>query len=150
VQGEIVQCLERDVGDFVVYRADRVFAYQLGVVVDDAEQGITDVVRGADLLLSTPRQIHLQRLLGTPTPRYLHLPVAVNAAGQKLSKQTLALAVEADAAVPLLSAALDFLGQTSDPAMRRLPLPAFWRAAIGHWHSARIPRVRERPAPAWS
>ena len=82
------QSLERDVGDFVLERADGQFAYQLAVVVDDAAQGITDVVRGADLLDSTPRQIHLQRLLGYATPRYLHVPAAVNAAGEKLSKQT--------------------------------------------------------------
>jgi glutamyl-Q tRNA(Asp) synthetase len=134
----------------VVYRSDRVFAYQLAVVVDDAEQGITDVVRGADLLLSTPRQIHLQRMLDLPTPRYMHLPVAVNASGQKLSKQTLALAVEADAAIPMLSAALEFLGQPVEASMRRLPLRAFWCAAIGQWNPARIPRDREKAAPASS
>jgi glutamyl-Q tRNA(Asp) synthetase len=150
VQGRIVQCVEREIGDFVVYRADRVFAYQLAVVVDDAEQGITDVVRGADLLLSTPRQIHLQRLLNLPTPRYAHLPVVVNAAGQKLSKQTLALAVEADAAVPVLASALAFLGQAPDASMRRLPLRAFWGAALAQWRTAAIPRARERFAPAGS
>ena len=96
VQGEVSQCLERDIGDFVVQRADGLYAYQLAVVVDDAEQEITDVVRGADLLDSTTRQIHLQRLLGSATPRYLHLPVATNAAGEKLSKQT--QATEAGAA----------------------------------------------------
>jgi glutamyl-Q tRNA(Asp) synthetase len=88
VQGRQAQVLERDVGDFVLERVDGQFAYQLAVVVDDAAQGITDVVRGADLLDSTPRQIHLQRLLGYATPRYLHVPAAVNAAGEKLSKQT--------------------------------------------------------------
>ena len=93
VQGRQAQVLERDVGDFVLERADGQFAYQLAVVVDDAVQGITDVVRGADLLDSTPRQIYLQQLLGYPTPRYLHVPAAVNAAGEKLSKQTGACAV---------------------------------------------------------
>jgi glutamyl-Q tRNA(Asp) synthetase len=148
VQGRIVQHLEHEIGDFVLYRADRVFAYHLAVVVDDAEQGITDVVRGADLLLSTPRQIYLQRLLDLPTPCYAHLPVAVNASGQKLSKQTLARAVAADAAVALLATALEFLGQPVDAAMRRLPLRAFWRAAMRAWNPAHVPRVRERPAPA--
>jgi glutamyl-Q tRNA(Asp) synthetase len=88
IQGTQTQTLDTDLGDFVLERADGQFTYQLAVVVDDATQGITDVVRGADLLDSTPRQICLQRLLGYPTPRYLHVPAAVNAAGEKLSKQT--------------------------------------------------------------
>ena len=109
VQGHHAQVLERDIGDFVLYRADGLFAYQLAVVVDDGEQGITDVVRGADLLDSTPRQIHLQRLLELPTPRYLHVPVAVDASGEKLSKQTGAQPVEASMAT--IRRALRFLGQ---------------------------------------
>ena len=109
VQGQCDQVLERDIGDFVLYRADGLFAYQLAVVVDDAAQGITDVVRGADLLDSTPRQIYLQRLLGLPTPRYLHVPVALDAAGEKLSKQSAAAPIEADAHA--LRQALRFLGQ---------------------------------------
>ena len=109
VQGRCEQLLERDVGDFVLYRADGQFAYQLAVVVDDAEQGVTDVVRGADLLDSTPRQIYLQRLLGYTTPRYLHVPVALNASGEKLSKQTAAAPIEADRHA--LGRALRFLGQ---------------------------------------
>jgi glutamyl-Q tRNA(Asp) synthetase len=88
--GHNCQHLETEVGDFVVKRADGLFAYQLAVVVDDAEQGITHVVRGADLLDSTPRQIHLQHLLGYSSLSYLHLPVVLNEQGQKLSKQTLA------------------------------------------------------------
>src|SRR5919198_1313791 len=109
VQGRHEQALSRDIGDFVLYRADGLFAYQLAVVVDDAAQGITDVVRGADLLDSTPRQIYLQRLLGLPTPRYLHVPVALDAAGEKLSKQSAAAPIEADAHA--LRQALRFLGQ---------------------------------------
>jgi len=109
LQGRHAQVLERDIGDFVLYRADGLFAYQLAVVVDDAAQGITDVVRGADLLDSTPRQIYLQRLLGLPTPRYLHVPVAVNAGGEKLSKQSGAPPVEASMAT--IRRALRFLGQ---------------------------------------
>src|SRR5205085_1649167 len=111
IQGEVVHDLAKDIGDFVLYRADGIYAYQLAVVVDDAEQSITHVVRGADLLDSTPRQIYLQHLLAYPTPHYAHLPVAVNAAGQKLSKQTLAPPVDAARGATALTAALRFLGQ---------------------------------------
>lgn len=117
LQGEHCQNLEADIGDFVIRRADNLFAYQLAVVVDDHEQGITHVVRGADLLASTPRQIHLQRLLGYATPAYLHLPVAVNEAGQKLSKQTLAAPLNAREAAPALVQALRFLGQKPEAAL---------------------------------
>ena len=96
--------------DFTVLRADGIFAYQLAVVVDDEWQEITDVVRGADLLDSTPRQIHLQKLLGYRTPRYAHVPVVTNEKGEKLSKQTLAPALDLDAAPELLTRALLFLG----------------------------------------
>jgi glutamyl-Q tRNA(Asp) synthetase len=102
-------------GNFTVLRADGIFAYQLAVVVDDEFQGVTDVVRGADLLESTPRQIHLQKLLGYRTPRYRHVPVAVNEQGEKLSKQTLAPALKATRASELLSNALNFLGFTDVP-----------------------------------
>jgi hypothetical protein len=111
VQGHVEEDLAADVGDFVLLRADGLFAYQLAVVVDDAEAGVTEVVRGADLLDSTARQIVLQRLLGYPTPAYAHLPVASNAAGEKLSKQTLARAVESAEPAGVLVDALDFLGQ---------------------------------------
>src|SRR5687767_2161303 len=119
VQGRIEHDLEREFGDFVLYRADDVYAYQLAVVVDDAEQGITDVVRGADLLGSTPRQIHLQKLLGLGEPRYAHLPVAVNAAGEKLSKQTFAASLDASRPLPALVAALSFLGQEPPAELAR-------------------------------
>jgi glutamyl-Q tRNA(Asp) synthetase len=101
-----------DVGDFVLLRADGYFAYQLAVVVDDAAQGITDVVRGADLLDSTPRQIHLQSLLGYPTPRYQHVPLVLAADGQKLSKQTGATALALPRTSQLLADAFRFLGHT--------------------------------------
>ncbi len=111
LQGHITQHLENEIGDFVVKRADGFFAYQLAVVVDDAFQGITHIVRGADLLHSTPRQIHLQLLLGLPTPRYMHLPVALNTQGEKLSKQTLAAPIGTDNVVATLMSVLRFLQQ---------------------------------------
>ena len=104
------QNLREDVGDFVVLRTEGWFAYQLAVVVDDAEQEITEVVRGADLLDSTPRQIFLQRLLGLPTPGYLHLPLILGVDRRKLSKQDRARPVDRRDPVPALKYALDFLG----------------------------------------
>lgn len=114
VQGGVRHVLADDVGDFVLQRADGLCAYQLAVVVDDAAQGVTDVVRGADLLDSTPRQIFLQRLLGLPTPRYLHLPVATDARGVKLSKQTGAPPIDRARPGAALAGALRFLGQRVD------------------------------------
>jgi glutamyl-Q tRNA(Asp) synthetase len=104
------QDVASEVGDFVILRADGLFAYQLAVVVDDADQGITDIVRGADLLDSTPRQIALQSLLGYPQPRYLHTPLATNAAGEKLSKQTGAPPLDERGTATDLRASLEFLG----------------------------------------
>ena len=147
VQGPLRQDLAAEVGDFVLLRADGLYAYQLAVVVDDGEQGITDVVRGADLLDSTPRQIYLQRLLGLPTPRYLHLPAAVNAAGEKLSKQTLAPPVDARDPVPVLARVMVFLGQAPPAQLGRASLAEFWHWALAHWDARRIPRRRSLPAP---
>jgi glutamyl-Q tRNA(Asp) synthetase len=109
--GTVSQRIGEDIEDFVVKRRDGLIAYQLAVVVDDALQGVTDVVRGADLLWSTPRQILLQRALGYPTPSYLHFPVVTNAVGEKLSKQTGAEPIETARGVELLQHALAFLGQ---------------------------------------
>lgn len=147
IQGHIVSDLASKVGDFVLLRADGLFAYQLAVVVDDAEAGITDVVRGADLLASTPQQIYLQRRLGLDTPRYLHLPAAVNAAGEKLSKQTLAAPVDARNPVPVLAQVMDFLDQAPPAQLRRATLTEFWGWALSHWDTQRIPRQRSRLAP---
>ncbi len=148
VQGTTSQNLLREVGDFVVRRADGLFAYQLAVVVDDAEQGITDVVRGADLLASTPRQIFLQRLLGFETPRYAHLPAAVNASGEKLSKQTLARPLDAARAPALITAALELLGQHPPDALRRADLREVWSWSLARWNLDQVPGQRTLPAPA--
>ena len=148
LQGGLAQCLEHDVGDFVLRRADGLFAYQLAVVVDDAVQGITDIVRGADLLASTPRQIWLQQCLGYPQPRYAHLPVAANAAGEKLSKQTLAPALEAGCAAAELVRALSFLGQPVPAELGRARPADVWAWAWENWCFAAIPRQRSISLPA--
>lgn len=128
--GQTVERLDETVGDFVLRRSDGLWAYQLAVVVDDAWQGVTDVVRGADLRDSTARQLWLQRLLGLPTPRYLHVPVRVDAGGNKLSKQTGAAPIDAHDGVAALNAALGFLGlgevAATDPA-------GFWPEAVARW-----------------
>lgn len=128
--GDISQHLAAEVGDFVLKRADGFWAYQLAVVTDDAEQGITDVVRGADLLDSTPRQIYLQRLLQMPTPRYLHVPVVVNEENEKLSKQTGAQALDLQQPLRELEWAARFLDlrlEASDSITR------FWERATAAW-----------------
>ncbi|MFN3325600.1 MAG: tRNA glutamyl-Q(34) synthetase GluQRS [Bryobacteraceae bacterium] len=147
LQGRQWQNLAEEVGDFVVLRADGLFAYQLAVVVDDAAQGITDVVRGADLLDSTPRQIRLLRLLGFEIPRYLHVPVALNREGQKLSKQTLALAVDPAAAGSQLAAAMTFLGQDPPAGLERAGAKEILRWATEAWDARKIPAVQAMPAP---
>jgi glutamyl-Q tRNA(Asp) synthetase len=146
LQGSQRQDLATDVGDFIVRRSDGVTAYQLAVVVDDAAQGISDVVRGADLLLSTPRQVFLQRLLGLPEPRYLHLPVAVNARGEKLSKQTGARALTGPP-LPALEAAWQFLRQP-EPAATLRDVAGFLAYAEAAWSPARLPCVEALPCPA--
>ena len=140
LQGRVLQHLESDVGDFVLRRADGLFAYQLAVAVDDEFQVISDVVRGADLLASTPRQIWLQRCLGYATPRYAHLPVASNAASEKLSKQTLAPALDVGQAGPTLVRALNFLGQGVPAELSAAPPAEVWTWALAHWSFAAIPR----------
>ncbi|MFT3898464.1 MAG: tRNA glutamyl-Q(34) synthetase GluQRS [Thermomonas sp.] len=140
VHGRIVQRVDREVGDFVLRRADGPWAYQLAVVVDDAAQGITDIVRGADLLDSTPRQVLLQRALGLPTPRYLHLPLVVDGQGRKLSKSLASLPVDAADPVPGLRAAWKALGQRGDVLSGIASRDALLAAATGAFDPARIPR----------
>jgi glutamyl-Q tRNA(Asp) synthetase len=147
LQGRIACRLEEEYGDFVLYRADHVYAYQLAVVVDDAEQGITDVVRGADLLGSTPRQLYLQQLLGLSQPRYMHLPVAVDERGEKLSKQTFAAPIDAARPLPALVAALAFLGQQPPRELAQSSVKSFWEWSIENWKPDRVPRSGTIRAP---
>ena len=146
IQGRITQNLAKDIGDFILKRADGCYAYQLAVVVDDAEQSISHVVRGADLLNSTPRQIYLQQCLALQTPVYMHLPVATNQQGEKLSKQTLAQALDNSQPVQQLWQALDFLGQEPPAELGKTSLHELWSWALANWQMAKIPHARSVPA----
>jgi glutamyl-Q tRNA(Asp) synthetase len=143
IQGYNEQHLLREVGDYVIFRKEDLPAYQLAVVVDDAAQGVTHIVRGSDLLDSTPRQIFLQRCLQLPQPRYAHIPVIANAFGQKLSKQTHANALDNCRAGENLRCALEFLRQPPPPADIPAEPMAILNWAIAHWDSARIPSQRQ-------
>jgi glutamyl-Q tRNA(Asp) synthetase len=142
VQGEFQQDLGREVGDFVIRRRDGFFAYQLAVVIDDAWQGVTDIVRGADLLDSTPRQLYLQELLGMPPPRYLHVPLITQPDGNKLGKSYRSPPLAADQAIPLLLRALRALGQPVSRDLAYGTPQEVLKWAIEHWDVAAIPRVR--------
>jgi glutamyl-Q tRNA(Asp) synthetase len=147
LQGQMQQRLGQAVGDFILRRAGGLFAYQLAVVVDDAEQEITHVVRGADLLDSTPRQVYLQQLLEYPTPDYLHLPMAVDVRQDKLSKQTFAPAIDAQQCTATLCQALTFLGQPLPDAASEASPAGLLRWAVAHWDRAALPAQRMRDAP---
>ena len=137
LQGHYAQQLQRDIGDFVLLRADGFWAYQLAVVVDDIAQGINDIVRGADLLVSTPRQLWLRQCLAGPAVTHCHLPLMVNAAGEKLSKQTLAPAISPQAAAGELRLALQRLGHL--PPVELQSLTELWQWAFATWSLARVP-----------
>ncbi|MBK5932080.1 tRNA glutamyl-Q(34) synthetase GluQRS [Halochromatium salexigens] len=143
IQGHILQHLAQDVGDVVLRRADGFFAYQLAVVVDDAEQGIHQVVRGADLLASTPRQVYLQRCLGLPQPAYAHLPLVLGEDGRKLSKSLAAAPVDPRNPLPALERAWCLLGQTPLDATPS-DVDDFWRQAIPGWDLGRVPKDPHR------
>jgi len=140
IQGSFEQQVDTEAGDFVLRRADGFWAYQLAVVVDDAAQAISDVVRGADLLDSTPRQILLQRALDLPTPRYAHLPLVVDADGRKLSKSSAALPVDSADPLPSLRAAWAVLGQPSGAVAVASSLDAFLGASVEAFDPTLIPR----------
>lgn len=149
IQGWQAQDVAREVGDFVLRRSEGLWAYQLAVVVDDADQGITEIVRGADLLDSTPRQILLQRALGLPTPAYAHIPVLLGDDGQKLSKQTHALPVDLDAPMPALRHALHLLGIPVARLREGGTPQALLAAAAGHFDLSRIARTPALPPASW-
>ena len=139
LQGACRQDLAREVGDFPLRRRDGLYAYQLAVVVDDARQGITEVVRGSDLLTSTPRQIYLQQCLRLPALEYRHLPVALDGSGAKLSKQTGAAPLDHRNPVPWLWQVLRFLRQFPPPALQKASLTTLWEWALEHWMAQNIP-----------
>ena len=139
VVGHYAQNLAHDIGDFVLLRADGFWAYQLAVVADDAAQGITHIVRGQDLLVSTPRQLWLQRALDAPEPHYAHLPLLVNGAGQKWSKQTLAPALDLGAREALLRQVMAYLKLPAAPEVGRAQDLLAW--GVRHWDMAKGPKA---------
>ena len=146
LQGCISQSVENEIGDFTVLRADGIFTYQIAVVVDDAFQGITHIVRGADLLLSTPRQIYLQRLLNLSTPAYGHLPIAIHASGEKLSKQTLAPLADLSNPAAMVLRVLAFLEQNPPPELAGYDLDSVWQWATAHWDIRILEGIKTRLA----
>ncbi len=145
IQGQFMQRLEHDVGDFVIRRKDGLFAYQLAVVVDDAFQGITDVVRGIDLLDSTPRQIYLQEQLGFTPLRYAHVPILINSKGQKLGKQQYAKAIDNVFPAAELMAALTHLRQEPDPTLASANPAEILAWAITHWDIDKLKGIIQIP-----
>lgn len=148
LQGRMRQNLAAQIGDFVLYRADGVYAYHLACALDDHAQGVTHVVRGADLIDSTPRQIYLQELLNLATPAYLHLPIALNAAGEKLSKQTLAPGVQANRAAAVLTGVLAFLGHAPPYEAAAEGVGALWQWAVPNWRRERLAHILAAAAPS--
>jgi len=142
LQGWVSQCLADEQGDFVVRRRDQIIAYQFAVVVDDHDQGITHVVRGVDLLDSTPKQIHLHHLLGFIPPDYQHVPVIVDRAGQKLSKQTLAAPVTLHEPSATLWHLLQLLKQNPPADLQRAPVAEQLQWAVAHWQTAPLKKIR--------
>lgn len=140
IQGTYRQDVAAAVGDVIIKRRDQVFAYLMAVVVDDAEQGVTHVVRGADLLDNTPRQIYLQERLGLPRPAYAHVPVLTEPDDGKLAKSRRSASVDSAAALPQLLSAFSMLGLRCPPALARATLAEAWEWAIGNWHIGRVPK----------
>ena len=144
IQGQQSVDLEKARGDFILQRRDKYFSYQLASGIDDAEQGITEVVRGTDLLECTPCQLHVQHVLQLNSPEYCHVPTAVNTAGQKLSKLTHAAAISPNNSADLLYRALKFLGQKPPIALMDATQDELWRWAISHWQLELISRKAQQ------
>ncbi|MDH5620973.1 MAG: glutamate--tRNA ligase family protein, partial [Gammaproteobacteria bacterium] len=138
LQGRLTQRLQSESGDFVIRRRDGLIAYHLAVVVDDEQQGVTEVVRGIDLLDSTPRQIWLQRTLGFRTPRYAHIPIITNSKGEKLSKSTGAAAIPTEKTAPTLVEALRFLGLSPPDKLTRERVRKVWSWALENWQLEKL------------
>lgn len=147
IQGLYSQNLASEAGDFVVRRKDRLFAYQLAVVVDDAYQGITDIVRGIDLLDSTPRQLYLQHCLGYGTPRYAHVPIIVDAAGDKLSKQSFAPPLQPERAQEQLHQCLDLLGLSPPRTLINSSVESILAWGVEHWDIQAVPKLATLRSP---
>ncbi|WP_419812838.1 tRNA glutamyl-Q(34) synthetase GluQRS [Bacterioplanoides sp.] len=148
LQGHYSESLDRDIGDFVVKRRDGPWSYQLAVVADDADQKVTHVVRGIDLIDSTLRQQQLQRALGYAVPQYAHIPVALETNGQKLSKQNLATALQPDDSGNTLWNALHWLNQSPPDSLRNQGNNAILEWAVQHWNITRLAGIKGNPAPA--
>lgn len=149
VQGDIFQNIETDSGDYIIRRADGLYAYNLAVVIDDQLSGITDIVRGYDLLPCTCQHIYLQRVLHFATPAYTHLPIAVNDSGQKLSKQNLAKEINSVQRVKTLYNAIAFLNQAPDKYLLKADLQDIWEWAVTNWDITKIKGIQEKPAPQY-
>jgi glutamyl-Q tRNA(Asp) synthetase len=145
VQGQFQQHLGRESGDFVIQRRDGLYAYQLAVVLDDAWQGVTDIVRGADLLDSTPRHLYLQELLGLAQPRYLHVPLIIQPDGHKLGKSYRSPPLQGHEAGPLLLRALRALGQQPPAELVGAAPRELLAWATAHWHATEIPNTLTQP-----
>ena len=145
IQGTYRQDVADAVGDFILKRRDEIYAYVLAVTVDDAAQGVTHIVRGADLLDNTPRQIYLQRLLGLPEPSYAHVPVLTEAGGGKLAKSRRSVRLTADSPLPQLCAVFSLLGLAPPPSLASAAISAAWRWAIGQWDLNKVPKRLDLP-----
>lgn len=143
LQGEYSQCINSEVGDFVIKRADGYFAYHLATVIDDAYQNITEVVRGIDLLESTPRQIYTQQLLELPTPNYLHLPMAIDSSGKKISKSDYANSVSNTKNIEVLYKALVFLNLSPPEQLLSANVEEIIKWSIENWDIAKLPKEKE-------